>query len=127
MTDEEIISRIEWNRTVAPNARISERIDLGLDIQGQKITAKVDKRVAKWTISGNLPPLKKGDLPIGESRTFKFDATTAHIQAATRGIQKRIVASYRLHNETPKVETPVSALEVDLQSFIDNWTPKDLI
>lgn len=82
MTDDQIITAIEWHTNIAPRA----------------------KGGPKWGIAATLGPLKPGDVPIGEALNFKYAARRAYVQAATRKLQREIVASYRLHNEASEVE-----------------------
>ena len=96
MTNEEIISRIEWSVNVAPHAKGGPR----------------------WCIVANLPPLKDGDLPVGEAEHFRMaGARTVYVAAKTQRIQANIVARYRLYNEQSGIQQgnpPTKTLEQQL-------------
>ena len=96
LTDEEIISRIEWSVTVAARASGGPR----------------------WSIAANLPPMKEGDKPVGEAENFRMaGARAVYVAAKTQRIQKNIVARYRLYNEQGgpvRTKVPRKALEKQL-------------
>lgn len=82
MTDEQVIAAIEWHTNIAPYAR----------------------RGPKWGIAATLAPLKPGDVAVGEAVNFKYAASRAYVAAATRMLQRQIVARYRAHNEAAEPE-----------------------
>ena len=84
MTDEQIIAAIEWHTNIAPYAR----------------------RGPKWGIAATLAPLKPGDVSVGEAVNFKYAASRAYVAAATRKLQRQIIARYRRYNEAaPEADT----------------------
>lgn len=96
MTDEQIIAAIAWHTNIAPRARTGP----------------------KWGIAATLAPLKPGDVPVGEAINFKYAANRAYVQAATRKLQRRIIASYRAHNEMEQAETADPAITALMEGAV---------
>lgn len=114
LADDEIVRRIRWSVAIAPFASIKRKREDGKIIK---------ERVGKWQISANLDPLKPGDKHVGEAITFRYDAGEQHIIAATSMLQRRIMVSYRKHNETSET-APAAPDESDVRrALMEAWRP----